>query len=267
MTLSRNQKIACQFDKAVNYDSASSIQKEAAERLAHLVGRHLTLKAPATILEIGCGTGHLSEQLLRLYPEASFILSDIAPQMLERTESKIRQTGLYSPKIQFHLMDGEIFDPPPPSRQVTLIVSNLCIQWFRDRPSAFKYFAEFLLPGGMLCLTTLANGTFHEWKESCKVASVSCGIPDYPTLSTLNSDWPKHGKGEWYLQTIKEDMPSAHVFLRNLKAIGASLPHATHRPLKISALQKAMTVFDKAYHDITYQIAFGLFRKDLKCTK
>lgn len=262
MTHVRNQDIARQFDRATEYDSASPVQKDVADLLAGFIAREVCLHPPATILEIGCGTGYLTEKLLKQYPETRFIISDIAPRMITRTKEKLGQRNLLNTKIQFHLMDGEVLQPPPPCGPVSLIVSSLCIQWFTDRPAALRRFTDLLEPGGMIYVTTLAHKTFHEWRESCEAASVSCGVPDYPPLASLNAAWPACGKGEWSLHTFLETVPSAHYFLRTLKTIGASLPRPGHTPLSLSALQKAMALFDKNHQSITYQVAFGLFRKN-----
>ncbi|UMM64186.1 methyltransferase domain-containing protein [Aristophania vespae] len=263
MRPSRKKIITQHFNKADHYDSASYLQRESAHHLALLINGQSADHKPHSILEIGCGTGHLSQKLIKLYPESSFILSDLAPQMLQRAECKIKQEEDLSLKIKFHLMDGEKLDPPPPSKEkFDLIASNLCIQWFTDRPAALKRLSELLSPSGLLIMSTIAQGSFKEWQESCTDANAACGIPDYPSLAVLENDWPGDGVGKWTLCTIREPVPSALAFLRNLKHIGASLPHPEHKPVSITALQRAMTLFDRNHTEITYEIAFGVFRKD-----
>lgn len=265
MTISRNQIIAHEFDKAKAYDTASLVQKETAQRLAKLIIQKIGHHPPATILEIGCGTGYLTEELLGFYPDSRWIISDISPHMLKRTEQKLRQKNFSGTDIRFHLMDGETLTPPPPEKNFSLIISSLCIQWFTNRSTALENFVRILSPGGLICLTTLASGSFREWQNACKSASIPCGIPDYPTISLLNTDWPPGGKGAWFTQEIREKVPSARFFLRNLKKIGASLPRQDHKPATTSALKNAIALFDRRFHDISYQIAFGLFRKDFQC--
>ncbi|MBQ5773972.1 MAG: hypothetical protein IIW09_03965, partial [Acetobacter sp.] len=79
----RNQQIRESFDKAEGYHSAAVAQKVVANRLSDYIARcfadqGLTNSSflhsesqnsePQTILEIGCGTGLLTQQIHRLWP-------------------------------------------------------------------------------------------------------------------------------------------------------------------------------------------------------
>ena len=79
MTLSRNQIVAETFAAHVGeYERSARLQAQSAEKLAG----HLPELDDAKILEIGCGTGFLTQHLLERYPDADFLITDLAPEMV-----------------------------------------------------------------------------------------------------------------------------------------------------------------------------------------
>ena len=47
-------------------------------------------KSPIKVLDLGAGTGLFSEHILSKYPKAEFLLSDLAPKMLEVAKERFR---------------------------------------------------------------------------------------------------------------------------------------------------------------------------------
>lgn len=72
----------------------------AARRLFDLLKSRLAGKAPRRILEVGCGTGFLTQMLHEAWPEAELIATDIAPKMLERARNRVGK------RVQFCEMDA-----------------------------------------------------------------------------------------------------------------------------------------------------------------
>ena len=65
--------IQASFDKAASqYEDHAILQKEAMIRLVERLGDDLTT-APQQILDLGCGTGWATLELLKLYPESHII--------------------------------------------------------------------------------------------------------------------------------------------------------------------------------------------------
>ncbi len=143
---------------AITYDQYAVIQKQMA--------RELLLKIRSTgiyfrnILEIGCGTGFLTELLAKEYPLAQITATDIAPEMIVVASEKL---AVFS-NISYYVADGEnlmvdnvSFDP-----SFDLIVSNAVFQWFTDYAVTFTQYHTYLEPGGYLIFSTLGAGTFKE---------------------------------------------------------------------------------------------------------
>ena len=140
---------------AATYDRFTVIQKAmAAELLAKTKGsgrRYLR------ILEIGCGTGFLTELLAREYPQAHIVALDIAPEMIQAAITRLSSYG----GITYLVADGQNFQPGNP-KPFDLIISNLVFQWFSEYIHPFTYYNRLLAEGGDFVFSTLGKGTFAE---------------------------------------------------------------------------------------------------------
>jgi len=240
--------IASRFDGADFYDRAARVQAIAASDLADkLASLYADRRAPKRILELGCGTGILTRALRRLFPHVQITAIDLSPRMVERT----RQTV---PDAVFHVMDAET---PTLDGPFDLICSSFCLQWFTDRQAAFRRLGQLLAPGGRIEVTTLARGSFAQWRNSCEALGLPCGFPDYPTLGTLQAEWPTTLRGQWRITTLSDPVGSARQFLLDLKAIGATAPRTGSTPLPARDLRRVMEHFDRNADSMDYQVAFG----------
>ncbi|GAN91461.1 biotin synthesis protein [Gluconobacter frateurii M-2] len=250
----RKHQIAQRFNAAQDYDAAADIQYRCAELLAERIRKELALSHPSRILEFGCGTGFLTEQLSATFPDSPLIATDLAPGMIARAQERLTDRP-----VTFRIMDGEHPDVDGP---FDLIASSLCFQWFEDRHAALQRLCKRLAPGGSLMLTTLLPGSLREWRSSCEHERASCGVPSYTEASTLQQEWPDGGSGTWSVMTLHDPVPSARVFLNKLRQIGASLPQPGSTPANLGALRRAMRHFDRHHQTVTYRIGLGIFRKD-----
>lgn len=250
----RKHQIAQRFNAAQDYDTAADIQHRCAGFLADHIRKELALSHPARILEFGCGTGFLTEQLSAAFPDSALIATDLAPGMIARAQERLTDQP-----VTFHVMDGEHPDVDGP---FDLIASSLCFQWFEDRPAALQRLCQRLAPGGSLMLTTLLPGSLGEWRSSCEQEGAPCGVPHYTDTVALQQEWPQGGSGTWDVMTLHDPVPSARVFLNRLRQIGASLPQSGSTPASLGALRRAMRHFDTHHPTVTYKIGLGLFRKD-----
>ncbi|GBR50162.1 biotin synthesis protein [Neokomagataea thailandica NBRC 106555] len=165
-------------------------------------------------------------------------------------------------KIKYHQMDAETPDIDGP---FNLITSSLCMQWFQNRATALEHLSALLAPGGLLIVTTLLDGSLHEWVDTCATQHVPCGVPHYPSLEQLTQDWPNaaSGTGKWHQSDITDPVSSAAAFLKGLRDIGASLPRSGSQPATTADLKKAMRHFDAHYRGVTYRVGLGIFRKGI----
>jgi len=192
--------------------------------------RALELPPDARLLEVGCGTGFLGEALVGRLPFAHYWMTDIAPGMLDRARRRFAEAE----RVDFALMDGAAPHLPGP---FDLICSSLAMQWLPDLGAAVARLRGLLSERGKLVFTTLAAGSFAEWRAAYGPAEA--GTPDYPSAEQLRALGL-----DVAVETFSHDYDDAHDFLRALKAIGAGTPRPGYRPLPPAGLRAVMARFE-----------------------
>lgn len=227
--------------RAAAYDSAARVQPLVAARLAAKLQGN-----PSRILEIGCGTGGLSVHLVRLFPDAELVLTDIAAPMLKLCRKCVGERALYK------LMDGE--RPEAELGRFDLIVSSLAMQWFDDLSGSIHRLARMLKPGGRLVFTTLGSENFPEWRTLLEAYGAGLGLHDYPAAKAF--PWPSGLAGEVEEEFLQETHASGADFLKSLKAIGAGAPRAGHEPISQVKMRHLLAATADGF-TATYHILYG----------
>ena len=232
--------IASAFHRADGYDRHAAVQRKVADQLA---ARILALDLPpdARVLELGCGTGFLGAGLVGHLPHAHYWMTDIAPGMLDRA----RQRFAGRDDIAFAVMDAA---DPTIDGPFDLICSSLAMQWIDDLPGTVARLRGLLSPHGQLIFTTLAAGSFAEWRAAYGAATP--GTPDYPEADALRACGL-----EVSVETIARNHASARDFLAALKAIGANTPRPDYHPLAPARLREVMTRFEADGAKARYVVA------------
>jgi malonyl-CoA O-methyltransferase len=256
LTHPNRDRIRQAFSAADAYDDHAKVQRATAERLADLVSS-LPLPGRPAICEIGCGTGFLTEALAHRIAEGRFLATDLSAQMLLRARRRLGDDS----RFEWAVVDGERPDGLAATAPFDVICSNLAAQWFSDLGGALTRLAAFLRPGGTLLVTTLAEGTFAEWRQAHADCGLSPGTPDYPSESELLALAPAGTTAEVKTSTYVDPVASGHAFLRSLRAIGAQTPSDGHRTLTAGQMRRVLRAFE-ARPQVTYQIATCRFRRD-----
>ena len=99
----RKPQVAARFGAAAHrYEDHAPVQRITAERLAGDIAR-LRLPPRPRILEIGCGTGLLTQALARRLGPADWTVTDISPAMLAASQRGPALPGT----ARFQVLDGE----------------------------------------------------------------------------------------------------------------------------------------------------------------
>lgn len=252
-TDARKTRIAARFDAAAaRYDAHSPLQREAAQRLARRV-LALPGPAPRRVLEIGCGTGHLTRALCeRLGGE--WTLSDIAPAMVRSCADT-----LAAPRHHV-VMDAE--RPAFADGSFDLVVSSLAAQWFADLPAALAALCALLAPGGRLAIATLGDGTFAEWRRAHAALGLAAATHDYPAADELARAFPAFMRTEVFEENLLAPLGSPLDFARGLRAIGADTPRPGARPLGAGQLRRVLQrLADEAPTGIAYRLLYAIAQR------
>ncbi|MEM7620430.1 MAG: methyltransferase [Pseudomonadota bacterium] len=245
-TENRKKRIAHNFgSKAFQYEAYAKVQRHVSEKLAS----YMPDTMPEQILEIGCGTGLLSAQVLKKYPKSKFVITDLSSQMLN---TSIQKFGPHN-RLNYYVCDGENIKSHPEisQRKFDLIVSSMTFQWFQNPILSLNGISELLQNDGHIYYATLGQNSFLEWNDTlakCKRQSGTLDIPEFPNIFAE--------------EEIKVTYDSTYHFLRALKSIGANQPRQGYTPLSPSDLHKAITICDDMHSgQITWHIVYGCITK------
>jgi len=238
------QRVASRFDAAAaTYDAHSRVQRHAAARLAGLIAV-AGLPPRPRVLEVGCGTGHLTQRLTQHLPGARILATDIAPAMVAACRA-----GL--PGLDYAVMDGA---RPSVAGFFDLVCANLAAQWFVDLPAALTQFAALLAPGGMLAFSLLGAGTFREWRSAHARQGLTAGSLPLPDARLCRAAFPA-GQLRLDIETWLDRPASALDFLRSLRAIGADTPAPGHVQLSPAQLRGVLRELGTA-PTVSYEVVY-----------
>ncbi|MEK4006853.1 malonyl-ACP O-methyltransferase BioC [Paenibacillus sp. FSL H3-0333] len=240
---SRISNIRRQFNRSANsYDAHAQVQRIMSDRLAgSFIGwKNKGNVAGLNILEIGCGTGTLTEILINEWPSASITALDIAPAMIKLAEQRVLSAEaniigkITSDRLRLLHADVEMWAPEAPTASFDLIVSNACFQWLSNPRQTIGQLRRMLRPGGMLIFTTFGPDTFYEMHRAFNEVYRASGLePQRHGLTFRSTDqWTNLIKESGftniqYERSIQtEKYASARDFLHSVKAMGASTSEA-----------------------------------------
>lgn len=236
-------KVARAFGAAQAYDSHARVQREVAQALATRIAA-LPLPPAPRVLEIGCGTGFLTQELRRQGLRGDWLVTDLAPAMVERCRARLGDAA----GLAYAVLDGE--RGPLPAGPFDLVCSSLALQWFDDAPAALARLGGLLAPGGHLVATTLLPGSFAEWRAAHLEEGLAPGTPAFAPLAAFEA-LPGAALS---VAMHREDHADARAFLHALKAIGAGTAQGGRRPLTPAQLRRVMARFDQGGATVGYEV-------------
>ncbi len=140
----------------------------------------LPLTGDETVLDAGCGSGRVTEELLERLPDGRVIAADNAPSMLVEARTRLKRFG---DRVSF--VECDLGRPLPVEGPVDAVLSTATFHWVADHDALFANLATVLRPGGWLVAQCGGAGN---------VASVRRAVAELGDL------WP----GPWTFATPEE---------------------------------------------------------------
>ena len=171
MTVIRS--INARFSAAASgYDSGADVQKEAAAKLVSMMP---DLSTSSRILDLGCGSGQLTQRLRARWPHAEIHAVDIAEGMIAEARARTTEDGRLRWIVgnAMTYKDSELFD---------LVASNCALHWLFPLEAGLRHVASLVARGGTLACSVMLHGTLRELHESRRQAS-----PNKSPLATMPS--------------------------------------------------------------------------------
>lgn len=256
----RTAAIASAFGAARDYDRHAHVQRRAAEALADRIAA-LGLAAPR-LLEFGCGTGFLTDALLRRNVGGRWLVTDLASDMVERCRARMAEQG----DLTFAVLDVEKGEPEGLGG-FDIVTGSLAAQWIGDLDAAVGRMLGWVRPGGHVLFNTLASGTFREWRAAMAQAGGEAGTAAYPDVAALAAIRPDAQESPPATDLLTDRHADARGFLTSLKAIGAHVPAPGHRPASPAQLRTAMRAFEANGCAASYEVVTLHFRRPMETAR
>jgi trans-aconitate 2-methyltransferase len=106
---------------------------------------HIDLERAERVVDLGCGTGHITRLLAERWPHAQVTGVDYAAEMLAHSEAS---------SIRWVQADLNRWQPSEP---VDLIFSNAALHWLANHGELFPRLLDALAPGGVLAVQVPRN--------------------------------------------------------------------------------------------------------------
>jgi trans-aconitate 2-methyltransferase len=147
---------------ASTYDESSQPQQAwASEVLARLQG----LPQQATVLDVGCGTGRVTESLRRLVPRGRVLAIDASPEMVRLATARL---GDRAEVWCQDVLDLDLTEP------VDAILSTAALHWVPNHDRLWSRLAQALKPGGLLEVQCGGEGNIAGVREAIERAADDC---------------------------------------------------------------------------------------------
>ena len=247
------------FEKAANtYDAAAILQQEVAKRLIERLD-YIKVQ-PELSLDLGCGTGQITDALLKKYPKSKVIGLDLAINMVAKANKKgswlRRPMGVCADANQL----------PIKTACVDLLISNLMLQWCDDLPKVFSGMANIMKAGGLLLFTTFGPDTLRELRQSWSEVDDLPHSNHYSDMHDIGDELMKAGFSQpvMDMEMITMTYGSVSHLMRDLKQIGATNTAKGRR--KTLTGKKRIQAFEAAYekfkqndglYPATYEVIYG----------
>jgi len=173
---------------------------------------------PGAVLELGCGTGHLTRALTRRLAEVPILATDLSVEMLQDA----RENWDLPCRPDWRRLDAR--KPELPGKTFDLVASNALVQWFEDLEEHFRRCRGLATSDGWLAVSGFCDDHFPELDRI--LTRPPFEYPRGPGHSTAAVEKALRGSGWTPTSLVAEEWPvpypSAWSFLQQLRDSGAN---------------------------------------------
>lgn len=243
-------EIRSAFNKASSrYDEHAFLQKEIATRLDAKL--EVISSNTDVILDLGAGTGLLSQSLLQRFPSSKIICLDFAQKSLKNNPSAYKLCADAS-----HL--------PLADNSVDVIASNLMMQWCPNLNQLFNECHRVLKNNGLILFSTFGPNTLKELKKSWAVIDNKTHVNTFTDMHDIGDQLLQSGfqSPVMEMENLTLTYQSVTDLLRDLKAIGAQTVSTRSKSLTGKDKFQSMIKMYESYRQdgklpATYEVIYG----------
>ncbi|MCG8670123.1 MAG: methyltransferase domain-containing protein, partial [Pseudomonadales bacterium] len=176
--------VAVSFSRAANsYDGVANIQRWVINQLLSKIPGNNSFNR---VLDIGCGTGHLSQQIAVQYSPKAITGLDIAEGMVKVANEKWLRSPACSESL-FEAVCGDAEAMPFSNNEFSIAVSSFALQWCPNLPVVFSEVYRALEPGAKFYFSLPIDGTLKELKRCWdQVDPSNTHVNDFYSLEDLS---------------------------------------------------------------------------------
>jgi malonyl-CoA O-methyltransferase len=246
------QNIRNSFGKNVDgYVAHGNVQKKVARILFDQVREQADAHDIKRVVELGCGTGFLSEYVVNYFKDAQHFVSDLSCKMAKRC-----RTNLFNIRANYFVCDGEEL-PFEKNFRTNLLVANMALHWFQKFETSIQNLSKIT---DMFAFSIPVQGTFKAWTQAHETLGIRNRMIPFLSISELETILSKIKPKKLSIKVVRLLHPanSTLAFLRHLKVIGASTnTDPTMPPYTTTELKNLCHMVDKHYRTgiVNYEIA------------
>lgn len=199
---------------ACSYDELATLQRKVGLKLI----QQLSIEnACQQVIDIGCGTGFLTQQLLEREFSKQILAVDISLAMVEYTRVKLDENTM----VKYICADAERL--PFIKHSVDMIISNLALQWCQNLTGVFKGFNQALKQRGQLHFATFGPKTLQELKQAWATVDEYTHVNEFYSADELDGFLDHSGFKNIKIKTqcYQSSYPTVLALMQELKGIGA----------------------------------------------
>jgi|TARA_B110000240_G_C13477871_1_gene443910 malonyl-CoA O-methyltransferase len=260
-------RIAQRFSRAANtYNSAAGVQLDIAlDAMAYVSPSY------KNGLDIGCGTGRISQQLATRCD--TLVAMDLAFGMLVYAK---QNSFVDDPSICWLQGDADFL--PMADNSVDMVFSSMVLQWSDNQQKVMSEIARVMTSGSHAILAIMCDGSFNQLNESWQTIDNQRHVNHFYSART----WYEAARSQGLQVSMQEKQyvtwhPDIRQLLSSIKSIGANvlltnqnstqeLTHKSKNAFNRRTLQQLETFYHKKYAEnmqlpLTYQVCFIQCRK------
>jgi malonyl-CoA O-methyltransferase len=238
------------FNKASSqYDEHAFLQKEIAARLDAKL--NVISGKSEVILDLGAGTGLLSQHLSKRFPDSQLICLDFAYLALKNNPSNNK-------------ICADAYHLPLADNSVDMIVSSLMMQWCPDLNTLFSECFRVLKNDGVVLFSTFGPDTLKELKKSWTVVDDTTHVNTFTDMHDIGDQMLQNGfqSPVMEMETLTLTYQTVTDLLRDLKAIGAQTVNSRSKALTGKEKFQLMIKMYESYRKdgklpATYEVIYG----------
>lgn len=233
------QRVRTSFAKASNsYDAMAVLQRK--------VGRYLfnniSTDERTRILDLGCGTGFLTQLIAASNREADVYALDLALPMLAKTKSREQCENV-------RLVCADAEQLPFIENSIQLVSSNLALQWCQNLEQLFSGVYRVLEKEGSFVFSTFGANALSELKTAWAAVDDYPHVNDFCSELVIQVELEKAGFVDVQIKshTYYSEYASVLDLMRELKGIGAHNVNQARKKTLTSKgdMQRMFTAYPK----------------------